>query len=85
MKTNKDLYSFIRINYFCLTPFMVGGCHEICSILSLLLRAPGGERIFCPSLFLSVMILKNPYKTKTNKAMMLFFSVEGTYHKGSMP
>ena len=28
---------------------------------------------FCPSLFLSVTILKNPYKTKTNKTRILFF------------
>ena len=39
-----------------------------------------GGRIFCPSHFLSVTILKNPYKTKTNKARMLIFSVKVTYH-----
>ena len=33
---------------------------------------------------LYVTILKNPYKTKTNEARILFFSVEGTYHRGSM-
>ena len=34
---------------------------------------------------MSVTILKNPYKTKTNEATMLIFSVEGTYHRGSIP
>ena len=34
---------------------------------------------------MSVTILKNPYKTKTNEARMLIFSVEGTYHRGSIP
>ena len=39
---------------------------------------------FVSHYFLSVTILKNPYKTKTNEARMLIFSVEGTYHRGSM-
>ena len=40
---------------------------------------------FVSHYFLSVTILKNPYKTKTNEARMLIFSVEGTYHRGSIP
>ena len=66
----------------------MGGCDKCCSILPILLRPPGGGEFFYVSylsLFcLSVTILKNPYKTKTNKARMLFFSVEGTYHRGEL-
>ena len=32
-----------------------------------------------------VRILKYPYKTKSYKGRKLFFSVERTYHRGSMP
>ena len=59
-------------------------CPEIYSILALLGRTPGGE-IFLYVTILYVTILKNPYKTKTNKAKMVFFSVEGTYYRGSIP
>ena len=38
----------------------------------------------CLFVCLYVTILKNPYKTKTNKAKKLFFSVEGTYHRGNI-
>ena len=31
------------------------------------------------------MILKSPYKIKSYKGRKLFFSVEGIYHRGSMP
>ena len=55
-------------------PIMVEGSHKICSILPLLLRASGG-----------VTILKIHYKTKIQKVGSYFFSVEGTYHRGSMP
>ena len=58
---------------------MVRGCHEICSILPLLVRAPGGV-VCLPVTILFVTILKNTYKTNTNKARMLFFSVKVTYH-----
>ena len=51
---------------------MVGGCHKICSILPLLVRAPGGV-VCLPVTILFVTILKNTYKTNTNKARMLFF------------
>ena len=68
-KTNKArMLSF----FLWRVPIMVRGCHEICSILPLLVRAPGGD--VCLSVtILSVTILKNTYKTNTNKARMLFF------------
>ena len=68
-------------------PFMVRGYHKICSILPLLVRVTWGIRgDVCLSVtILSVAILKNPYKTKTNKARMTFFSVKGTYNGERMP
>ena len=44
-----------------------------------------GGNIFVYVTILYVTILKNPYKTKTNEARILFFSVEGTNHRGSIP
>ena len=54
----------------------IGGVYHYClGVLTRLVREPGG----------GVTILKNPYKTKSYKGRKLFFSVEGTYHRGSMP
>ena len=39
----------------------------------------------CLFVCLYVTILKNPYKTKTNKARMLIFSVKVTYHGRRLP
>ena len=44
-----------------------------------------GGNILVYVTILYVTILKNPYKTKTNEARMLIFSVGGIYHKRSMP
>ena len=62
---------------------------EIYSILPLFGRAPVGgyfgvcNNFVCHKMY--VTILKNQYKTKTNRARMLIFSVGGTYHRGNMP
>ena len=45
--------------------------------------ARGGYKIYVTKIY--VTILKNPFKRKSYKARMLFFSVEGTYHRGSIP
>ena len=53
-------------------------------ILILLIRAQGGiTKFYVTKIY--VTILKNPYKTKSFKARMLIFSVQGTYHRGSIP
>ena len=54
---------------------MVGGCHKICSMGH---RGEGGD-FFCylSVTILSIMNLKYPYKTQTNKARMLIFFCEG--------
>ena len=64
----------------------IGGVSpEIYSFLPLLGQAPGGGNIFVYVTILYVTILKIPYKTKTNKARMVIFSMDGTYHRGSIP
>ena len=47
----------------------MGGVYHYClGVLTRLVREPGG-----------VTVLKNPYKTKSYKGRMLFFSVEGSF------
>ena len=65
-------------------PTIGGVFPEIYSFLPLLGRAPRGGNIFVYVTILYVTILKIPYKTKTNEARMVIFSMDGTYHRGSM-
>ena len=62
----------------------MGVYHNFFSILPPLVRAPGGDTKFYVTKNY-VTILKNPYKTISFKARMLIFSVQGTYHRGSIP